>query len=314
MFRINRRHILTQLIMPLLSVIGLVFAVLYTTSIAPTKAMPPAQLAIPAGSPYMETVSGSGTVEANTRNINIGVFRSGIVEKINVKEGDVVEAGALLFKLDDRQAQAELAQTSAAVAEAKAALSDARDQLTRAEGLKSGLAISKQLFESRKFSVAKAQAALEAAWANEEAAFVRLEQHSITAPTKARVLKININAGEFVTAGTATPPMIIGNDNPLHVRVQIDENDLPRLRANDAEASAFIRSNALSRFSLKFVRIDPYVLPKRSLTGDNAERVDTRVLELVYELQNPENIPVFIGQQMDVFIDAAKKADASATK
>jgi HlyD family secretion protein len=45
------------------------------------------------------------------------------------------------------------------------------------------------------------------------------------------------------------------------------------------------------------------VLPKRSLTGDNTERVDTRVLQVIYRVEN-DDVPLFIGQQMDVFIDA----------
>lgn len=308
MFRINRRKIVTQVIMPALSVFGLAFAIIYTTMIAPSVAMPANQLAVPPGSPYHETVSGTGTVEASSRNINIGVFRSGIVAEVHVKEGDEVEENAPLFRLDDAQAKAELDQASADVAIAKAELLDAKDQLERAEGLKTGLAMSKQIFQSRKFSAARAEAAVKAALANEEAARVRLAQHTILAPIKARVLKINTRKGEFVTAGTTTPPIVVGNDNPLHVRVQIDENDLPRLKAG-APASAFIRSKGEAKFDLKFVRIDPFVQPKRSLSGDNAERVDTRILEVIYELVPNTTLPVYIGQQMDVFIDAAGKTE-----
>jgi len=54
---------------------------------------------------------------------------------------------------------------------------------------------------------------------------------------------------------------------------------------------------------LEFVRIDPYILPKRSLTGDNSERVDVRVLQVIYRFKPPA-FPVYVGQQMDVFIEA----------
>jgi len=53
---------------------------------------------------------------------------------------------------------------------------------------------------------------------------------------------------------------------------------------------------------LRFVRVEPYVVPKRSLTGDNTERVDTRVLQVIYEVAD-EDQPLFVGQQVDVFID-----------
>jgi hypothetical protein len=49
--------------------------------------------------------------------------------------------------------------------------------------------------------------------------------------------------------------------------------------------------------------VEPFVVPKKSLTGDSTERVDTRVLQVIYRIDD-KNVPVFVGQQMDVFIDA----------
>jgi hypothetical protein len=56
-------------------------------------------------------------------------------------------------------------------------------------------------------------------------------------------------------------------------------------------------------YGLKFVRVEPFVVAKRWLTGDNTERVDTRVLQVIYELDDPQ-LAAFVGQQVDVFIDA----------
>jgi len=50
------------------------------------------------------------------------------------------------------------------------------------------------------------------------------------------------------------------------------------------------------------VRIEPYVIPKKSLTGDNTERVDTRVLQVIYRFERP-SFPIYAGQQVDVFIE-----------
>jgi hypothetical protein len=55
---------------------------------------------------------------------------------------------------------------------------------------------------------------------------------------------------------------------------------------------------------LVFVRFEPLVQPKRALTGDGTERVDKRVLEVFYALPK-DGLDAFVGQQMDVFIDAA---------
>jgi hypothetical protein len=51
------------------------------------------------------------------------------------------------------------------------------------------------------------------------------------------------------------------------------------------------------------VRFEPLVVPKRSLTGDATERVDTRVLRVIYEVVGTPSVPLFVGQQMDVFIE-----------
>lgn len=55
---------------------------------------------------------------------------------------------------------------------------------------------------------------------------------------------------------------------------------------------------------LKFVRFEPYVVPKTSLTGESAERVDTRVLQVIFSFDCGA-LPITVGQQMDVFIDAS---------
>ena len=53
---------------------------------------------------------------------------------------------------------------------------------------------------------------------------------------------------------------------------------------------------------MRFVRIEPFVIPKKSLTGDSSERVDTRVLQIIFQLDQP-NVPLYVGQQVDVFIN-----------
>ena len=54
------------------------------------------------------------------------------------------------------------------------------------------------------------------------------------------------------------------------------------------------------------VRVEPFVVPKKSLTGDTTERVDTRVLQVIYEFDPAGRPPLFVGQQVEVFIDAAE--------
>jgi hypothetical protein len=84
--------------------------------------------------------------------------------------------------------------------------------------------------------------------------------------------------------------------------VDIDEHNIPRFHPG-APARATPRGDAGHPTPLRFVRVEPFVVPKKSLTGDNTERVDTRVLQVIYALETNER-PVYVGQQMDVFIEA----------
>ena len=105
-------------------------------------------------------------------------------------------------------------------------------------------------------------------------------------------------------AGPVDPPlMMVGNTDVLNVRVDIDENDAWRLESS-RDAIAYVRGNRDISTPLKFVRIEPYVVPKKSLTGDSSERVDTRVLQVLYSFDPRLLRNIYVGQQMDVFIDA----------
>jgi hypothetical protein len=95
--------------------------------------------------------------------------------------------------------------------------------------------------------------------------------------------------------------MIMGGGTHLNIRADIDESDAWRVRPNTA-AVAYPRGDTKQKITLEFVRFEPYVVPKKSLTGDSTERVDTRVLQAIYRIR-PENAPVYVGQQMDVYID-----------
>ena len=64
---------------------------------------------------------------------------------------------------------------------------------------------------------------------------------------------------------------------------------------------------------LSFVRVDPTWSPSRSLTGDSTERVDTRVLQVLFSF-DPAVLPAYVGQQMDVLIDSGVKNAGRGSK
>ncbi len=133
-----------------------------------------------------------------------------------------------------------------------------------------------------------------------------IERSTVCAPVKGKVLQVNVLPGQYVGTPPAQALVVLGSIEPLHIRVDIDEHDIPRAYRffkKGVPAWASPRGDPSMKFPLTFVRIEPYVIPKKSLTGDNTERVDTRVLQVIYAVDH-KNAPLCVGMQVDVFIDA----------
>src|SRR5262249_5163823 len=131
-----------------------------------------------------------------------------------------------------------------------------------------------------------------------------LDRLTMRAPIAGEILQLNLRVGEYAQAGQLSKPLLVmGEVARLHVRADIDENDAWRVRAG-SRANAAERGTSSWRAPLEFVRLEPLVVPKKSLTGDSTERVDTRVLQAVFRFSD-RKVPFFVGQQMDVFIEAA---------
>lgn len=166
--------------------------------------------------------------------------------------------------------------------------------------------LSDQQFQSRQFEVQVNEAAVSAAWAEIEQINIEIGRRIVRASVAGRVLQINTRPGEFAENGALpTPLMVIGDDVRLRVRVDIDENDALRVEPT-APAVAVVRGNPEFNAALTFESIEPYVVPKKSLAGDVTERVDTRVLQVIYSFDRSA-LPVYVGQHLDGYIRAATR-------
>jgi HlyD family secretion protein len=213
----------------------------------------------------------------------------------------------VLRKVDDPRAirEEDLRRRAVAVDAAKAKLDAAEAELARARAGSwvEDLAVARADVKSAEAELAAATSDVDEADAGVRAVEVDLERLSVRAPRAARVLRVSVRAGEYAPAARLDEPLVVlGVVEPLHVRVDVDEADAWRTRAG-ARAEAALRGRATIRAPLTFVRFEPYVMPKKSLTGSPGERTDTRVLQAIYAL-DPAAMPVFVGQQVDVFIDA----------
>jgi multidrug efflux pump subunit AcrA (membrane-fusion protein) len=273
----------------------------------------------PPESPFARTVAAVGLVETSTENIAVGTPLSDVVAEVHVAAGQTVRCGAPLFTLDVRHWRADLEAARAAlrVAESQVQVQasvakDLRSHLAFAEALSDPRAISQEELSRRRFSaetaearLAEAKAQMTVAAASVRRTEVQIDRSTVRAPIDGLVLQVKVHPGEFAPAGTTPIPLVLlGRLKPLHVRVDVDEHEAWRVRP-EARASAAVRGNPQLRAPLAFVRFEPFVLPKKSLTGDSTERVDTRVLEVIYRVEDGA-IPLFVGQQVDVFIEGAE--------
>jgi len=154
---------------------------------------------------------------------------------------------------------------------------------------------------SRREDVQAARARLAAAQARRDEAAARLANRFVVAPTSGELLQSKFRAGEYYQAGGAEPLVVMGDTRVLHIRVDVDERDIARVRTG---ATAIVRVPALPGRDLagKVVEIGRRMGRKNIRTDDPVERNDTKILEVVVALNDAEALVV--GQRGMVYIAA----------
>jgi len=257
--------------------------------------------------------------------------------ELAVRQAMLADAKSSLARLEAMPRPEELPAAEAKVNEAKADWENWEQQWSRGEKLVTDRAISQEEFLERKQSAIQARerfnravadsnllkagswkpdiqvakSAVERAAAQVQQAQIEIDRLTVRALVDGAVLQVNVRPGEFVGAPPGQALIVLGSVKQLHVRVDIDEYDIPRF-VTDARARATLKGQSGDFFPLTFVRIEPYVVPKKSLTGDNTERVDTRVLQVIYAVETGGK-RLFVGQQLDVFVDASPAAPPAST-
>lgn len=296
---------LLRLGLPILAAALLTFAVM--TSLAHPERPDGKPPIPPARSPFQETVAGTGVVEPNSELVSIGPHIGGIIEAVHVRVDQRVRRGEPLFTIDRRDAQSRLAVEEARLATLRVSAEDARRQYDLYRTVSDARAISRDELDRRRFAADAADTTVAESIARIEVLKTELARLTVRAPIDGTVLRVNARIGEYATAGKTRDALIaLGNVEPLHIRVELDETDLSRFSA-DASAYARTRGYGNATSELRFVRAEPVLAPKRSLTGDGNERVDTRVLEVIYAIDD-RAFRVRVGQQMDVFVQARPPA------
>lgn len=175
--------------------------------------------------------------------------------------------------------------------------------IARAELERAKADLAKMKSGGWKPDLAVAQINKEARQKEVEAITLLVERLTVRAPRDATVLRRSIEPGEFAGTDSTRPALILGDLSALRVRAQVDEEDIALIGASP-KAIARTRGGLVAEIPLTFIRIEPYARPKTNLTGSNSERVDTRVIDVVFEMSSPPHTAIYPGQAVDVFIEA----------
>jgi RND family efflux transporter MFP subunit len=265
---------------------------------------PPTVIFEPPVSPYKHYVAAEGITESVYKNIFIGSSFQDLITKIYVKVGDIVKQGDPLFKTDTRQFEAQLIQNLQNLKLAEVEYENQKVQFSFYENLSDKSAVSEQAYATALYNLKMAEESVKIAKAAVNVTETSIARSTVLAPINGEVLQLNIRVGEYanVNPTSQTPLIIFGDTNYYHLRIEVDEEDAWRIIPG-SPGMAYVRGNSKIAIPLKYVYFEPYVVPKKSFTGDDEERIDTRVFQVVYAFPK-DKYPVYYGQLLDIYLEA----------
>ncbi|MEI9423129.1 efflux RND transporter periplasmic adaptor subunit [Mesorhizobium sp. Cs1299R1N1] len=233
--------------------------------------------------------------------VNINARVSSQIVSIDVKDGQMVKAGDLLFSLDDRALKAQLAKDQAALAKDQALLASSNSDLQRAKDLVAKQAGTQQTYDQAVAAQKAAAATVDADKATIDADNVQLGFAAIAAPIAGRLGAVNVAVGDLVTvsngnSSTATPLVTITQMDPLQVNFNLPESNLALLH----KALANPQQNAVTLTQSG----DPTPIGKGTLDFVDSS-VDTASGTIATRASIPNtDLSLWPGQYVNVVLDA----------
>lgn len=256
--------------------------------------------------------------------------------ELAVREANLASAIASYKRLEAAPQVGDIPTAESAVEEARAKVNDAEASSARTGrlyerqmGTASDYDKDRFAFQSAKASLSKAladlnrikitweadkqvsKAAVAMADSQLKSTKIQLDRLIVRALADGEILQVNVRPGQYAVSVFNQALVVIGDSARLHVRVDIDENDVPLFNPKSRAIATLKGRPSVAFEDLNVAKVEPYIIPKRSLTGDNSERVDTRVLQVVYALPADSKVPLYIGQQMDAYIEAVEPEGVS---
>lgn len=196
-----------------------------------SKMRPPQLVTVTAAAsePFAPRLVALGTVTP-LQTVQVRPRADGQITAILFREGDFVRAGQPLFRLDDRQARAALAQAQAQLASAVAAERQARADLDRALALVGKGFISGAIVDQRKAAQGSALANIENARAQIQAAQTQLSFMTVAAPVSGRTGELGFRLGANVRQADAAPLVTVNQLSPIQVRFLVPPDHIQTVR------------------------------------------------------------------------------------
>jgi HlyD family secretion protein len=245
--------------------------------------------------------------------------------RVALAQADIRHREAEVERIANGNRGQEKRETIALVREAEAILANAKLERDRRESMLARGAISRTEFDSadREYNVAaarltavqerasltdegfrvedrkRAEAELERAKAQLAEAEAMLAKTVIQSPIDGVVLRRKLRSGESVQAGADDPVVVLGDISKLRIRADVDETDVARIAVGQ---TAHVTAEAYGdrKFTGRVVRIGEILGRKNIRTDEPTERVDTKILETLIELDAGQQIP--LGLRVDTFI------------
>lgn len=279
-----------------------------------TKPQPPLAVNF---NPYDKGIYATGIIESrqnNASNVNIFPQVSGKVTNVFSYDGDFLKVGEPLLSIDDSIQRQVVAKDQAQIRYAQANLDNVRDQLIKIQ--KSyhidSNSISKNSLDNAINNVNINEKNLTVSQLQYEADKALLDQYVIKSPINGIILSLNATTGDYISSQgsydpntqTMLPVIQMGTrDSELQVRCYVDEILVPRMpNPKNLQATLFIRGLNNYAIPLQFVSIQPYTIPNIQLSNERAERVDVRVLPIVFKFKKPTDVNIYPGQLVDVYL------------
>jgi RND family efflux transporter MFP subunit len=175
-----------------------------------------------------------GRFEA-VQNVEVKPRASGYLQAVHFRDGQYVRQGQLLFTIDARPSQAQLAQAEAQLARAQATLANARTELSRSRTLAASQAASLEEVESRQAAVRAGEADVAAARAAVRAQQLNVGFTRVLAPISGQVSERRVDAGNSVSADQTVLTIIVST-SPLHFSFEGSEALLLKYQRQNAGA------------------------------------------------------------------------------